>query len=165
MGVCRIRAKPCRLRFWDLTAGQLKSSNWFKGPAFLWESNIPDEDAKAGEIKENDPELRKAFVCTTNAKRERTILNRFEKFSEWSRLIRALAILRRKVKECKDLLRTKESTSLEEWKLRLICASGGEAAWLKVQQSCHNVIGMCTKQGARTGQKHTVWRASLKIRP
>ncbi|XP_038142217.1 uncharacterized protein LOC119784309 [Cyprinodon tularosa] len=100
-----------------LTAEQLKYSNWFKGPAFLWERNIPARDMKVGEVKENDPELRKAFVCTTNAKEEQTILNKFEKFSEWSRLIRALATLRRKVKECKgDKQRTKESTSLEERK-------------------------------------------------
>lgn len=69
-----------------------------------------------GEIRENDPELRKASVYTINAKEEQTIFSRFEKFSKWSRLIRALAILRRKVKEHKgDIQRTKEST-LEERK-------------------------------------------------
>lgn len=100
-----------------LTAEQLKSSEWFEGPAFLWEKNIPDRDVKVGEIRENDPELRKASVYTINAKEEQTIFSRFEKFSEWSRLIRAFAILRRKVKEHKgDIQRIKESTTLEERK-------------------------------------------------
>lgn len=68
-----------------------------------------------GEIKENDPELCKAFVCTTSVKEDRTILDKFEKFSEWSTLIRALTILRRKVKVHKgDLPKSKESTTLEE---------------------------------------------------
>lgn len=53
------------------------------------------------EIKENNPELRKAFVCNTKAKAERTILDCFEKFSDWSKLIRVLAILRQKIKEYK----------------------------------------------------------------
>ncbi|XP_030589719.1 uncharacterized protein LOC115783168 [Archocentrus centrarchus] len=98
-----------------LTAEQLKSSDWFTGPAFLWEKNLPDRDVKVGETKGNDPELRKAFLCATNAKEDLTILDRFEKFSEWSRLIKALAILRKKVKEFKgDIQKSKESTSLEE---------------------------------------------------
>ncbi|XP_013855847.1 uncharacterized protein LOC106511638, partial [Austrofundulus limnaeus] len=100
-----------------LTAEQLQSSDWFTGPAFLWKKNLPDREAKVGEIREDDPELRKVFVCTTNAKEEQTILDRFEKFSEWSRLIRALAVLRKRVKEFKgEIQKGKESTSLEERK-------------------------------------------------
>lgn len=100
-----------------LTVEQLKSSNWLTGPKFLWQRKLPDRDVKVGEIKEDDPELRKAFVCNTKAKEERTMLDRFEKFSDWSRLIRALAILRRKIKEHKGTTQNnKEGTSLEERK-------------------------------------------------
>lgn len=70
-----------------------------------------------GEIKEDDPELRKAFVCNTKAKEEKTMLDRFEKFSDWSKLIRALAILKRKIRECKGTSQNKRgSTRLEERK-------------------------------------------------
>lgn len=100
-----------------LFAEQLKSSDWFKGPAFLWKRELPERDVKVGGIEKNDPELRKTVVCTTSAKEERTVLDRLEKLSEWSRVIRALAILRRKVKEYKgEMQGSEEGTSLEERK-------------------------------------------------
>ncbi|XP_053363240.1 uncharacterized protein LOC128533064 [Clarias gariepinus] len=99
------------------TAEQLKSSNWFTGPKFLWKKGLPERNIVVGEIKGDDPELRKAFVCNINAKEEGTLLDRFEKFSDWSRLVRALAALKRKIKEYKGLTQsTKDSTSLEERK-------------------------------------------------
>lgn len=70
-----------------------------------------------GEIKEDDPELCKTFVCNTNAKAERTMLDQFEEFSDWLKLIRALAILIRKIKEYKgNTVIAKGSTSLAERK-------------------------------------------------
>lgn len=101
----------------SLTAEQLKSSNWFTGPKFLWQKTLPERDVKVGEIKEDDPELHKAFVHNVKAKEDRTMLDRFEKFSDWSKLIRALAILRRKIKEYKGSTQTTHgSTNLEERK-------------------------------------------------
>lgn len=93
----------------------MKSSNWFTGPKFLWQKRLLERDVKVGEIKEDEPELRKAFVCNTKAKAERTMLDRFEEFSDWLKLIRALAILTRKIKEYKGTTQNaKGSTSLEE---------------------------------------------------
>lgn len=98
-----------------LTAEQLKLFNWFTAQSFFWQKALPQKDVKVGEIKEDDPELRKAFVFNTKAKEERTMLDRFEKFSDWSKLIRAVAILKRKIKEYKGTTQTtKGSTSLEE---------------------------------------------------
>ncbi|KAK3545764.1 hypothetical protein QTP70_011831, partial [Hemibagrus guttatus] len=51
-----------------LSAQQLKTSNWFTGPKFLWQQELPDRECKVGEIKEDDPELRKALVCNTKGK-------------------------------------------------------------------------------------------------
>ena len=100
-----------------LTAEQLKTSNWFTGPKFLWQRQLPVRECKVGEIKEDDPELRKAFVCNTKAKEARSLLDRLEKFSDWSRVVRAIARLKRYVKECKDgKQRTSEDTNLEERK-------------------------------------------------
>ena len=70
---------------------------------------------KVKEIKEDDPELRKALVCNTQTKEDRSLLDRLQKFSDWKRAVRAVARLKRKVKEHKGLKqRTNESTSLEE---------------------------------------------------
>ncbi|KAI4892244.1 hypothetical protein NFI96_029210, partial [Prochilodus magdalenae] len=56
-----------------LTAEQLKTSSWFRGPKFFWERDLPDRNLMVGEMKEDDPELRKTFVCNTEAKEWFTI--------------------------------------------------------------------------------------------
>ncbi|KAL6465838.1 hypothetical protein MHYP_G00259710, partial [Metynnis hypsauchen] len=100
-----------------LTAEQLKTSSWFTGPRFLWQRELPDRERKAEEVKDDDPELRKAYVFSTKAKEHRLLLDRLEKFSDWSRAVQAVARLRRRVKEQKgEKQRTNESTSLEERK-------------------------------------------------
>lgn len=99
-----------------LIAKQLKTSNWLTGPKFLWQKEQPDRECKVGEIKEDDPELCKA-VCNTKAKGDRSLLDRRLRFSDWSRAVKAVARLKRQVKEYKGVKqRTNKSTSLEEWK-------------------------------------------------
>ncbi|KAJ8351224.1 hypothetical protein SKAU_G00227000 [Synaphobranchus kaupii] len=100
-----------------LTAEQLKSSNWFTGPKFIWQRGLLDRESKVGEVKEDDPELRKALVCNTKAKEDRSLLDRLQKFSDWTRVVKAVARLKRMAKEYKGLKqRTNESTSIEERK-------------------------------------------------
>lgn len=78
-----------------LTAEQLKSSNWFTGPRFLWQKELPDRERKVGEIKEDDPELCKAILCNTKAKEDRSLLDCLQKLSDWSRGVQAFARLKR----------------------------------------------------------------------
>ncbi|XDV30427.1 hypothetical protein PO909_033352 [Leuciscus waleckii] len=100
-----------------LTAEQLKTSNWFTGPKFLWCKELPEREPKVGEIRQDDPELRKVLVCNTKAKEDRSFLDRLQKFSDWSRAVKAVARLKRQVKEYKGVKqRTNEATSLEERK-------------------------------------------------
>ena len=47
------------------------------------------------EVKEDDPELRKALVLNTKARETRSFLDRLEKFSDWSRVVQAVARLKR----------------------------------------------------------------------
>uniref|UniRef100_A0A1A8B011 Uncharacterized protein n=1 Tax=Nothobranchius furzeri TaxID=105023 RepID=A0A1A8B011_NOTFU len=55
--------------------------------------------------------------CLTKAKESRSLLERYEKFADWSRLVKAVARLKRRVAEHKRLKqRTNEGTSLEERK-------------------------------------------------
>lgn len=77
-----------------LTAEQLKTLNWFTRPKFLWQKQQPDRQCKVGEIQEDDTELRKALVCNTKAKELRSLLDRLNKFSDWSRVVRAFARLK-----------------------------------------------------------------------
>lgn len=100
-----------------LSAIQLKESNWLKGPDFLWQRNLPHKEETVGEIERTDPELRKAHVCTVKTKEVNSMVNRFTKFSDWSRAVRAVARLKRCIREFKTVQpRTNDATSLEERK-------------------------------------------------
>ncbi|KAA0703644.1 hypothetical protein E1301_Tti015510 [Triplophysa tibetana] len=100
-----------------LTAEQHKNSNWFTGPKFLWCKELPEREPKVGDIRPDDPELRKVLVCNTKAKEDRSFLDRLQKFSDWSRAVKAVARLKRQVKEYKGVKqRTNAATSLEERK-------------------------------------------------
>lgn len=66
-------------------------------------------------ITSNDPELRKVQVLSTQAREERSLLHHLCKFSDWSKMVKAIARLKRHVKEVKGLeYRSCEVTSLEE---------------------------------------------------
>ncbi|XP_061154114.1 uncharacterized protein LOC133167369 [Syngnathus typhle] len=76
----------------------------------------PSGDIKVGEMLAEDTEVRKAFVGKTLTT-EDSLLDRFQKFSSWMMLVKAIARLKRRVKELKGLTeRINEATSLEERK-------------------------------------------------
>ncbi len=80
-------------------------------------TELPERECKVGEIKEEDPEIRKALVCNTAVKESRSLLDHLQKFSDWSRVLKAVAMLKHKIKQFKNVKQpTKESTSLEERK-------------------------------------------------
>ncbi|XP_054868580.1 uncharacterized protein LOC129349422 [Amphiprion ocellaris] len=94
---------------------ELVESNWFTGPSFLWEKDIPKEDIKVKEISIEDPELKVTQVFTVQAKEQKSISERLEKFSDWTRAVKAIARLRRRVKYVKNSKEmSNESTTLEE---------------------------------------------------
>lgn len=98
-----------------LTAQQLVASNWLRGPSFLWQKELPSGDIKVGEISSSDPELKKAQVHDTQAKEMRPLLDRLHKFSDWSRVVKAIARLKRCARDIKGLKpRFCEATLLEE---------------------------------------------------
>lgn len=98
-----------------LTAEQLVASNWFTGPDFLWQEELPSGQVKVGEIASDDPELKKVQVLDTQAKEVKSVLDRLHKFSDWSRMVKAVARLKRYVKEIKGIKpRSCGATSLEQ---------------------------------------------------
>lgn len=100
-----------------LMARELVASNWFSGPAFLWQERIPSDDAKVGEVSVDDPELRKIQVLKTHTKEASPLLDRIQRFSDWNRAVKAIARLKRFAKESKGSeQRTCEPTNLEERK-------------------------------------------------
>ena len=98
-----------------LAAQQLNISNWFTGPAFLWQKDLPSQDVMVGDISSVDPEVKEAYVHDTQAHEDISLLDRMHKFSDWSRLVRAVARLKRRVKQAKGLhQRSSDATTLEE---------------------------------------------------
>lgn len=70
-----------------------------------------------GEIEDTDPELRKGDTHTVQSKEANPLLEHLEKFSEWSRAVKAIARLKRFIKEFKGVQqRTNKVTDLEERK-------------------------------------------------
>lgn len=70
-----------------LMVKELVESNWFMGPSFLWQKELPNKE----EIKV------------------------LQKFSDWKRVVRAIARLKRFAKEVKGLkTRSNEATTLDE---------------------------------------------------
>lgn len=99
------------------TAEQLKASNWFRGPNFLWQLNLPSSVFTVGEISEDDPELRKTHVHKIHSREERSLLDRLERFSDWARAVQAVAILKRRARAAKGHKpRFSEPTTLQERK-------------------------------------------------
>ena len=70
-----------------------------------------------GELDEDDPEIKRAQVHTTEANEEKSLSDRLQKFSDWKRAVRAIARLKRLAKEARGLqTRSNEATTLEERK-------------------------------------------------
>lgn len=68
-----------------------------------------------GKVSDYDPELREVKVFNTKTKEERTLLECLSKFSDWERAVKAIACLKRHVKQRKGFKsKTSETTSMEE---------------------------------------------------
>ncbi len=73
-------------------AKELVESSWFTGPSFLWQRDLPkEEEFKVRELNEDDPEIKRAQVHTTKANEERSLADRLQKFSDWKRVVKAIA--------------------------------------------------------------------------
>lgn len=68
-----------------------------------------------GEVDHGDPELKRAQVLLTQVKEEKSLTDRLQRFSDWKRLVKAIARLKRSAKGAKGLVQTSnESKTLEE---------------------------------------------------
>jgi len=72
----------------------VNGSFWLTGPAFLWQVNIDANSTdQLVDVPSDDPELRKrALVIDTDAKDKGFNPERFDYFSDWSKLKRAVAL-------------------------------------------------------------------------
>lgn len=90
---------PADLATHGVDANKLKESMWLTGPAFLKQLDSPDATPQIA-LDSNDPELREVKVKKTHATQEMSSA-RLNKFSSWSRLRHAIALLISKVRRFK----------------------------------------------------------------
>lgn len=79
-----------------LPAEQLSHSTWLSGPAFLTDSGQGQVEEEVFNLidPERDTELRPEIVsCATNLSKGKLGTARFERFSDWSHLLKAVAML------------------------------------------------------------------------
>ena len=72
----------------------LINSNWFCGPEFLWNQRLPEDDVVDLDISPVNPEVKRVVVHATRND-EKTVLNRFEQFSDWRQVVTAITVIKR----------------------------------------------------------------------
>eukprot|EP00112_Aurelia_sp_Birch-Aquarium-sp1_P003948 Seg1448.2 transcript_id=Seg1448.2/GoldUCD/mRNA.D3Y31 product="hypothetical protein" protein_id=Seg1448.2/GoldUCD/D3Y31 len=88
-----------------------KNSRWFRGPEFLWKSENEWPREKAIPLpKEDDPELRKIVKVnsTAVAKNDSLLIELENRYSDWVRMKRVVALLLRFISNCKRKIKNRE---------------------------------------------------------
>ena len=88
------KENPADLASRGANAKELLTSTWFSGPKFLWEKELSLGRKICSELKENDPEIRKALIYAVSSTTP-VLLERIEKFSSWFDAVTALAVLKK----------------------------------------------------------------------
>ena len=81
-----------------LGADELIASNWFSGPSFLWENDLHKEEINKEETLMNDPEVKGGHCHLLETKEEKTMIERLDKFSDWSRAVIGIAALQQLIR-------------------------------------------------------------------
>ena len=83
-----------------LNAEDLMKSNWFSGPAFLWEKEIPSSEQEIPNIQIGDPEV-KATVRAATVKEPFSLIDCISRFSSWTKAVGVVSYLKRPFKKNK----------------------------------------------------------------
>ena len=84
------------------TVNELLTSNWFTGPMFLWEKEIPAPRDVIPDLSVGDPEIKRSQTLQTKTTEPVSLADRLSKFSSWSRATKAVARLLRRAKKIKS---------------------------------------------------------------
>ena len=104
---------------------------WWRGPEFLWTASRQPEQEESFKLEEGDPEVRKVSAFATNTHEsspKSPILQRLNRFSNWFKATRAIAVLRKFVKNWKakrankldQIVKTITRTEIREAEIEII---------------------------------------------
>ncbi len=78
-----------------LRASDIHSTNWLRGPKFLWERKLPLTPSAPLELLVGDPEVKTIQVFATEVKNCNDILRRLSQFSSWTTILKVVARIKR----------------------------------------------------------------------
>ena len=88
---------------------ELKNSNWLDGPDFLWQKELPPEEVSSlWETSTCDLELKRTIVHVNQITKS-NVSRRLDRFSDWSRGVKAFTTIRRAIQKKLKLYDEKRS--------------------------------------------------------
>ena len=92
-------------------------SNWFSGPSFLWEKEIPYNKEESPVLQIGDPEVKATVFTTVKKQDEFNLVNCISKFSDWQKAVAVVTYLRRLIQRNKptNIHRTLRETQEAEF--------------------------------------------------
>lgn len=78
-----------------LSASGIQSTNWLRGPKFLWEQELHLSSSAPTEVLVGDPEIKSIQVLATEVLNCSDILRCLSRFSSWTTLIKVVARIKR----------------------------------------------------------------------
>lgn len=83
------------------TAEELVKSNWFGGPSFLWEKEIPYNKEESPVLQIGDPEVKATAFTIVKKQDEFSLVNCISQFSDWQKAVAVVTYLRRLIQRNK----------------------------------------------------------------
>ncbi|KAK7909491.1 hypothetical protein WMY93_014175 [Mugilogobius chulae] len=106
-----------------LCASDINSTNWLRGPKFLWERELHLTSSTPAELLVGDPEVKTIQVLATETNNCNDILNRLSQFSSWSALVKVVARIKRlgsKQKQKSEHVTVEESEKAVEAVIKIV---------------------------------------------
>jgi hypothetical protein len=91
------KSNPADLASRGANVMELTNSCWFEGPHFLKERQLIFDDPLSAALALGDPEVKVQCLNTRSSFESTGLLERLNKFSEWTSMVSAISALRRKL--------------------------------------------------------------------
>lgn len=106
-----------------LRASDIHSTNWLRGPKFLWERKLLLTPSAPSELLVGDPEVKTIQVLATEVKNYNDILGRLSQFSSWTTILKVVARIKRlgvKTKQPSEYVTVKERENAADEVIKIV---------------------------------------------
>lgn len=117
MAVRGIRTKPADEASRGMKAEELQDSRWIQGPEFLWSQECKwlNGDEQSHTLRDDDPEVKKSVAMATLSSDpgKPTLEERVERFSDWYRAQRAVALCMKYIKKLRARVKKEPNEAVQ----------------------------------------------------